>query len=76
LPVESCENQRDSFVELAKNLRFRRPARLGELKVAVANIARTGNASANVITEIAGKVEQQVADGVAMRERLAPELVV
>ena len=74
LPFEGHQNERNGFIEFAQDLGFGRLAGLAELQVAVANVAGIGNARAEVITEIAGQVEHEVADTVAVGKGIAPKL--
>ena len=53
---------------------FRRRA-IGEFALAVAHIAGARDLRAKVVVQIAGQMQRQMAEAVAVRIRLAPELL-
>jgi len=65
----------DGAVEIDQNLFLRELARLVEFAVAVTHIAGTGDLRADVVIQIAGEMQEQVADAIAVRIGLLPELV-
>src|SRR5579872_2975913 len=48
--------------------------RIGKFERAIANVARFGDACADIVTQIASEMQQQMADAVAVGIGLAPEL--
>jgi hypothetical protein len=76
LIFKSRKHHGDGFVKFAKDLGFRRAARFREFQIAIANVAGLGDLSADVIVEIAGEVEQEVAGTVAVRIGIGPKLFV
>jgi len=68
-------NHGDGSVEIGEDLFLGEFARLVEFALAVAHVAGAGDLRADVVIQIAGKMQQQVADAVAVGIRLAPKLV-
>jgi len=75
LAFDGGDDHGDGFIEFAKDGGLRRPVRFGEFEVAVADIAGFGDTCADVIAEIAGEMENQVAHAVAVDVGIAPELI-
>src|SRR6476646_9290391 len=63
-------------VEIAKYLGLRPSRGIDELAVARANVAGLRHPRADVIAEVSGEMQHQVAKAVAVRVRLHPELLV
>jgi hypothetical protein len=62
-------------VEVGKDLFLGELARFVEFAVAIAHVAGAGDLRADVVIQIAGEMQEQVADAVAVGKRLAPKLV-
>jgi len=65
----------DSAVEIDENLFLGELARLVEFAVAVTHVAGSGDLRADVVIQIAGEMQEQVADAIAVRIGLSPELL-
>ena len=72
-----CRNDHsDGVVELAKHVRLQGVARFGEFQIAVADVAGTGDLRADVIAEVTGKMEDEMADTVGVGKGVSPELLI
>ena len=65
----------DSAVEIDENLFLGELARLVEFAFPVTHVAGTGDLRADIVIQIAGEMQEHVADAIAIRVRLSPELV-
>ena len=65
----------DGAVEIGEDLFLGELARLVEFAVAVAHVASASDLRADVVIQIAGEMQEQVADAIPVRIGLAPELI-
>jgi hypothetical protein len=65
----------DSAVEIDEYLFLGEHARLVEFAVAVTHVAGTGDLRADVVIQIASEMQEQMADAIAVRIGLSPELL-
>jgi hypothetical protein len=65
----------DGAVEIDENLFLGEPARLVEFAVAVTHVGGAGDLRADVVIQIAGEMQEQVADAITVRIGLLPELI-
>src|SRR6516162_9639096 len=68
LSFESREDERNGFIEFAQNVGFARAAGVAKLQVPVAKVTGSGDARTDVIAEIPGQVQHQVANAVAVEK--------
>jgi hypothetical protein len=66
----------DGAIEILQYLLFAGTRSLGKLAVAIAHISGSGNLCTDVVVEIAGQVQNQMPDVVAVRKWILPELLV
>jgi len=76
LRFDGCDDHADGVIEFVQHFGFGGVARFGEFQIAIADVSVLCHLRADVIAEIAGEVEDQVADTVAERKRISPELLV
>src|SRR6185437_3652554 len=75
LAGQRCPNQGYGISKILEELFPWMPDRITEFERAVTHVSGTGNLSSNVIIQVSGEVEQQVADAVAVRIRACPDLM-
>src|SRR5947207_12424851 len=76
LTADRAQNDFDRIGEFLERFRLGRPRRLGKFAGTVANVSRLSNLRSDVIAQIAGEVQHQVAKAVPERERFGPELFI
>ena len=74
LLANRCHHHGDGAVKGGKRFFLRRRLFVGELAITVAHVARFGDTCAYVVVQIAGHMENQVSDAVAIGIWLAPKL--
>ena len=72
--ADGLENHIHAVVEALESLIFRRRVRVVEFARAVAHVACPGDLRADVVVQVAGQVQNQVAETIAKEERVLPEL--
>ena len=65
----------DGAVEVGEDLLFGKLARIVEFAVAIAQVAGASDLRGDVVIQIAGEMQEQVADAIAVGIRLEPKLV-
>ena len=73
---DRLDHQRDRPIESRQDFGFWPGLGFGELAVAVPYVVRVRNSRADVVIQIAGHVEKEMADRIAVHERLLPDLFV
>ena len=66
----------DRFIETFQRFFFRRRIGIVEFARAVAHVSGLRDLRADVVIQVAGEVQDEVAEAVSVRERLLPELIV
>ena len=75
LRAERRAHQIHRSIEVFQDLVFRPARRVGELLRPVADVARPCDLGSDVVVEIAGQVQQEMPDRVAVWKRPPPELL-
>src|SRR5437899_9442594 len=75
LLFDGFDYHRDYAIERRQHLGFWPGLGLREFAIAISYIVRARNACADVVIQIAGHVEKQMANGIAVLERPLPDLV-
>ena len=68
-------HHRNCLIEFTQDFRLRQLLRLRKFQITIAYVTGFGDLRADVITQIAGQVQHQMPDAVAVRERIVPELL-
>ena len=76
LRCERLHDQLDGLVKPRENLVAGIASGVGELVLALPGVARAGDERTDIVVQVAGQMKNQMADRVAERERLDPELLI
>src|ERR1700683_5346088 len=74
--ADAFQNNRNRLVELSDSFFFRRRIRIGEFPRTVTDVAAPRNLRADVVVQIAGQMQNEVAEAVSVGEGVFPKLPV